>query len=94
MIAQKDAAASLETGLGIDKQGYNIFIAGDSTSGIKRVLRHLLEQKKTNTKSPLDWIYVYNFDSPKHPLALSLKPGKGKDLKRRIQLSSVIKVPP
>lgn len=33
-------------------------------------------QKK---KTPCDWCYIYNFDNPNEPIAVSLPAGNGKD---------------
>lgn len=42
---------------------------------ILKLFRNNLQKKKT----PCDWCYIYNFDNPNEPIAVSLPAGNGKD---------------
>ena len=48
-------------------------------------------------KTPNDWCYIYNFDNPNEPIAVSLPAGQGKEFKNAMdgfilkQLQAVIK---
>ena len=77
MIGQDRAVKAMEFGLQIKHSGYNIFMTGFTGTG--RLSYALSAVKKIAAGEPLpkDWLYVYNFDTPGEPLALSLPAGKG-----------------
>jgi len=41
--------------------------------------RNYLEKLSSKKKVPVDWCYIYNFDNPNEPIAVSLPAGQGKD---------------
>ncbi len=76
-IGQKRALSALKFGLGIDSHGFNIYILGESGTGKMTTIKTILEEKAKNEPVPNDWCYVYNFNNPDVPRALSLPPGTG-----------------
>lgn len=82
IIGQKRALESIKLGLSIDKVGYNIYLSGQPDVGKKTVIKSLLYDIAKKKKVPDDWCYLYNFSNPKEPRAVSLPPGKGKELKK------------
>jgi lon-related putative ATP-dependent protease len=76
-IGQERALKSLDFGLGIIDDGFNIYILGESGTGKMTTITNLLQEKAKNEPVPDDWCYVHNFNNPDEPKVLSLPPGKG-----------------
>jgi LonC protease-like protein len=87
-IGQERAMRAIQFGLGVNKPGFNIFVAGltgtGKTSIIKAFLKKIIaERVPANADSPFpeDWCYVYNFNDPDRPQVLKIHRGWGKRLK-------------
>jgi len=87
-IGQERAMRAIEFGLGVNKPGFNIFVAGLSGTGktsiIKAFLQKVTRQEispEENFPAPEDWCYIYNFNDPDRPQALKIRRGWGKILK-------------
>lgn len=76
-IGQERALRALDFGLGIDSEGFNIYLLGESGTGKMTTIKAILEEKAKQGPTPNDWCYVYNFENPDVPRALSLPPGTG-----------------
>ncbi|NLP03626.1 MAG: AAA family ATPase [Fibrobacter sp.] len=85
IVGQPRAVRALELGLGIDASGYNIYMSGMSGMGKKAMVKKLLLDKAEKSPVPPDWIYVNNFKQEDRPLAISIEPGKGKELKKDME---------
>ncbi len=89
IIGQSRAMSALEIGLGIRERGYNIFVAGLTGSGKMQTIKRSLQKRLDGSKTPDDWVYVYNFTDPDQPWAISLAAGRGrefeKDMDRLVQ---------
>jgi lon-related putative ATP-dependent protease len=89
-VGQDRAIRAIEFGLSMDKDGYNIYVAGltgtGKTSAVKRQIDKLLEEKRASqqVQPPEDWLYIYNFDNVEKPQVLNLPQGKGKVFKEQI----------
>jgi lon-related putative ATP-dependent protease len=89
-VGQDRAIRAIEFGLSMDKDGYNIYVAGltgtGKTSAVKRQIDKLLEEKQAlqQVQPPEDWLYIYNFDNVEKPQVLNLPQGKGKVFKEQI----------
>ncbi len=87
-IGQDRAIRAIEFGLGVNKPGFNIFVAGLTGTGKTSIIKAFLK-KVTSTRTaaesdaptPEDWCYVYNFIDPDRPAALRIRRGWGKALK-------------
>lgn len=77
IIGQPRGTRSLAFGLGMQGQGYNVFVAGDSGTGRMTAVRRFVQERASEEAIPPDWVYVYNFSRPHHPCALSLPAGRG-----------------
>src|SRR6056297_3894082 len=77
IIGQKRAVNAIDTGMRIDQEGYNIYISGVTGSGRSTYAKTIAERKSSEKKVPNDLCYVFNFDNPEKPEALSLPPGTG-----------------
>lgn len=92
MLGQSRAVNSVMVALGVEKNGYNVYLSGESGLGKKTFVRSLLKDIAKDKPVPNDWCYVYNFDNPKEPIAIEMEPGKGKELKKDMQdLISILK---
>ncbi len=74
---QPRAIAAVDFGVGIDTEGYNLFVLGPAGTGRHALVRHFLEQRAKQKPTPSDWCYVENFDDPKRPRVLELAGGTG-----------------
>jgi len=70
----KDAAAF---GIGIRRDGYNLYVLGPAGAGKQTLLRQLVGREAQRASAPSDWCYVFNFEHPHQPKALQLPPGRG-----------------
>jgi lon-related putative ATP-dependent protease len=89
-IGQERALHALDFGLGLDSTGFNIFLLGDHGTGKMTTVRSFLSQKAMNGPVSKDWCYVYNFNNPDMPLAISLDPGQAVIFQR--DMDEVIKI--
>ena len=80
-IGQDRGIKALEFGLQVDVKGYNIFIEGPSGVGKTMYTKNYLNKIAPKKKVPSDWCYIYNFDNPNEPIAVSLPAGQGKEFK-------------
>lgn len=76
-IGQERALKSLDFGLEVDSQGFNIFALGETGTGKMTTLMTMLNEKASHEKVPDDWCYVHNFKNPDVPIAIPLDPGRG-----------------
>lgn len=80
LLGQERAVKSINFGLTVPNRGYNIFIVGEPGSGRMTYSLEEIKRRAARMPAPDDWVYVYNFDNPGEPLAVSLPAGKGKEL--------------
>ena len=92
IIGQDRAVKAFDFGLEVKMKGYNIYMSGPSGTGKTTYARNSAEKKAKTEPVPSDWCYVYNFQNPKNPIALSFEPGRGKQFKEDMaKLVTVIK---
>lgn len=80
-IGQERGIKALEFGLQVDVKGYNLYIEGPSGVGKTMYTKNYLNKISKKQKTPCDWCYIYNFDNPNEPIAVSLPAGQGKEFK-------------
>lgn len=80
-IGQERGIKALEFGVNIDVNGYNIYLEGPSGVGKTKYTKTYLDKISSRKKAPHDWCYIYNFENPNEPIAVSLPAGGGKDFK-------------
>jgi lon-related putative ATP-dependent protease len=80
VVGQPRATRAIEFGLGMPRQGYNIYVMGPTGAGRQAVLRLFLEREAAERDVPPDLCYVNNFKEPTHPRLLLLPPGRGRPL--------------
>ena len=85
IVGQSRAVAALELGLGIQDEGYNIFIMGAPGTGRRTVLSSLLKDYKPNIADVQDIAYSYNYRRPSEPAALFFPAGEGKKFQQSLK---------
>ena len=78
VYGQERGIASLQFGLNISTKGYNLYIEGPAGVGKTMYTKQYVSEIAGKQKTPSDWCYVYNFDNPNEPIAISLPAGEGK----------------
>jgi len=82
VVGQARAIEAVQFGIGIARDGYNLFCLGPAGVGKHFIARQFLERHAAGQPVPSDWCYVNNFEQPQKPLALRLSPGQGTVLRR------------
>ena len=80
-IGQDRGIKALEFGLNVDINGYNLYLEGPSGVGKTMYTKNYLDTISKKKKIPQDWCYIYNFDNPNEPIAVSLSAGQGKEFR-------------
>ena len=78
VYGQERGIKALEFGVQVDAKGYNLFVEGPSGVGKTIYTRNYLQKISKKKKAPQDWCYIYNFDNPNEPIAVSFPAGQGK----------------
>ncbi|HEY7533217.1 MAG TPA: ATP-binding protein, partial [Nitrospiraceae bacterium] len=82
---QARAAEAVRFGIGIDREGYNVFALGPAGTGKHFLVEHFLKERASKRPVPPDLCYVNNFAEPNKPALLTLPPGLGSSLKRDLR---------
>ena len=80
-IGQDRGIKALEFGLQVDVKGYNLYLEGPSGVGKTMYTKNYLDKISKKKKVPSDWCYIYNFNNPNEPIAVSLTAGQGREFK-------------
>lgn len=89
-VGQDRAIRAIEFGLSMNRDGYNVYVAGltgtGKTSAVKTYIKKLIEERRDlgEAHRPEDWCYLYNFTEPDRPYILNLTQGKGKTFRDQI----------
>ena len=84
-IGQDRGIKALEFGISVNIKGYNIYIEGPSGVGKTMYTKNYLRKIAKKKKVPQDWCYIYNFNNPNEPIAVSLQAGHGKEFKEDME---------
>ena len=84
-IGQERGIKALEFGISVDVKGYNLYIEGPSGVGKTMYTKNYLDNISSKKKVPNDWCYIYNFQNPNEPIAVSLPAGQGKEFKESME---------
>ncbi len=92
-IGQERAVRAMQFGLSMKAPGYNIFVVGPPGTGRSTYVGGVVAQAAAKGTVPNDWCYIYNFDDPDRPLAVTLPPGGGRVFQKDIdELVSDLKI--
>ena len=78
-IGQERGIKALQFGVNVDIKGYNLYLEGPTGVGKTVYAKNYLDEISKKKKTPNDWVYVYNFEDPNEPVAISLSAGQGKE---------------
>ena len=85
VYGQERGIKALKFGLEMDIKGYNLYLEGPAGVGKTMfTVRHLTEKAKKE-KVPNDWCYIYNFENPNEPIAVSFPAGQGLIFKKTME---------
>jgi lon-related putative ATP-dependent protease len=82
---QKRASGAIQFGLGIRREGFNMYALGPVGIGKHSLVLHFTKQQAAQDPVASDWVYVHNFSEPYKPKALSLPAGRGGKFKADMQ---------
>ncbi|MBW6476350.1 MAG: AAA family ATPase [Chromatiales bacterium] len=85
IIGQTRAVEAVHFGIGIRREGFNLYVMGPSGMGKHTMVREFLQQKASEQPTPADWCYVNNFDHLHKPRALRLPHGQGEQLANQME---------
>jgi len=85
IIGQERAVNAVQFGIGIRREGYNLFALGPSGTGKRTTIGRFLDRKAATEPIPADWCYVNNFEFSYQPRALQLPPGRGAVLRKDME---------
>ncbi len=81
VVGQERARHALEFGLAVKDLEYNIYVAGPPRAGKTETIKAYVSELAATEPAPPDYIYIYNFQEPERPQAISLPAGRGRVLK-------------
>ena len=89
LIGQDRAVEAVAFGIGIRRDGFNLFAAGPAGTGKHTLIAEFLQRQAQAGPVPNDWCYVYNFQDPRRPRALQLPAGRAHPLARDMERLTV-----
>ena len=78
VYGQERGINALQFGLNMTAKGYNVYLEGPAGVGKTMYTKQYVSEVAAKQKTPDDWCYIYNFDNPNEPIAVSLPAGEGK----------------
>jgi len=84
IVGQKRAVEAFKFGMGIDSQGYNVFVTGMAGTGRMSTVKKMLEEISRKDGVPDDLCYINNFKNVESPILVRLKGGEGAGFKKDI----------
>lgn len=85
ILGQSRAIKAIETGLSIDRKGYNIFVSGGPGTGRNSNTYALTLASSKEKTIASDWCYVHNFKQQDHPRAIEVPLGQSMVLKSNME---------
>ena len=77
IVGQERGVEAFKFGMGMNQQGYNIFVTGTAGSGRMATVRKLLEEITKEDRVPEDLCYANNFKNAEAPILLRFNGGMG-----------------
>ena len=81
-VGQDRALASLQFGLDVEADGYNLYVAGPPGTGRTSTLHAIVDRIAASEPGAPDWCYLYDFKGARQPSVISLPAGRGRALAR------------
>lgn len=83
-LGQDRALSAVEIGINIQSKGYNLFCLGPEGTGKTSLVKRVLVNEAKKRPTPDDWAYVYNFEEPYKPRAISFPAGTAAEFARDV----------
>ena len=83
-LGQDRALSAVELGINIKSKGYNLFCLGPEGTGKTSLVKRILVKEAKERPTPQDWVYVYNFEEPHKPIAISFAAGDAPEFAKDI----------
>ena len=83
-LGQDRAISAVELGVNIKSKGYNLFCLGPEGTGKTSLVKRILVKEAKERSTPDDWAYVYNFEEPYKPHAISFPAGTATEFAKDI----------
>ncbi len=77
VLGQERALKALDFAIGVEHQGYNLYVMGPPGLGKHVIITDVLKKLAVDQDVPSDWCYTYNFDQSHRPKILELPAGRG-----------------
>jgi len=84
-LHQERGVGSIDFGLNVKAEGYNIFVCGAAGTGRNTQVKKAVYEIAAQEETPSDWVYVYNFIHEDEPVAISLPAGMGKAFRKEMK---------
>jgi lon-related putative ATP-dependent protease len=84
-LGQQRAFDAIQFGIGMERDGYNVFVLGPNGSNRHGLAMDLVRERAAEKGSPSDWCYVNNFADPERPRTFSFPAGQGKEYRDDIE---------
>jgi len=81
IVGQERGRSSMTFGLNVNKEGYNIYVAGIPGTGKTSFTKSIVKEFSKRDVALKDWCYVYNYEDRYRPKALGLPVGLGRTFK-------------
>lgn len=81
IVGQERAAEAIALAVGMEREGYNLYVMGPPASGRHTLVRRAIAAHRRASARPSDWAYVNNFADANRPLAIELPPGTASRLR-------------
>jgi len=85
VLGQSRAVEAIQFGVGMERDGYNLYAMGPEGIGRHSIVRRYLGQRAPQRATPSDWCHVFNFAAPDQPQALELPAGSARRFKQDLQ---------
>lgn len=85
VMGQSRALKAISFGIGIKKEGYNLYAMGKLGSGKHTVVEKFIQNQAKEEEKPGDWCYVNNFEEPRKPIYLKLASSMGVQLRKDME---------
>ncbi len=83
-IGQQRAREALDFGLGIEANGYNLYVMGEHATGRYTLVHEHITRSVSSVPTPDDWCFINNFEDEREPFVLRLPPGESKKLHKEL----------
>lgn len=82
IVGQERALNAIKSAMQIPQKGFNLYISGSIGIGKTAYALSVVNQLSQKQPVPNDYCYIYNFENPNEPIAISLEAGQGSEFKQ------------